>query len=316
MMYACGQVEAYLRLAKIEFALEDCNAASTSPTGALPAVELESGDLMGGTGHSEFDIAAEVVHQLQERLTDLDTRLSAAQRAELLAFTALIQQKLQLATVYTTWCETQSFTQYTRAAYGASLPFPLNYLLTWSQRRTYLQQFKGQSADKVYHDAGEVYSAVAERLQAVQRQGGGSFFFGSHASSLDALLYAHLAYQQGAPVSAPELRTQLARHPILRSYVERLSSEVFASPAPLPPPSTSEEWTARTEAAASGRSSRAAHREKKKRSAEEERMRRNGRIWLGGAAAAIVGYFVLSGQYIDFATEYGFDEDAGDEGDE
>ena len=48
-----------------------------------------------------------------------------------------------------------------------------------------------------------MYDALNERLQSER---GGTFFFGSKPSSLDALLFSHLSYHRGAPSSAPELR--------------------------------------------------------------------------------------------------------------
>lgn len=59
----------------------------------------------------------------------------------MLAFTALVERKLEPATAYTTWCEKHSFYSHTRAVYGAGLPLPLNYWLPWNQRRTALRRF-------------------------------------------------------------------------------------------------------------------------------------------------------------------------------
>ena len=48
------------------------------------------------------------------QVRDLDADLSDGQRAELLAFTALAEGHLEAATVYTTWAEPHSFSEYTR----------------------------------------------------------------------------------------------------------------------------------------------------------------------------------------------------------
>jgi hypothetical protein len=45
-------------------------------------------------------------------LVDLDAALSPAQRAELLAFTALITAKLDVATNYTTWVEKRGYREF------------------------------------------------------------------------------------------------------------------------------------------------------------------------------------------------------------
>ena len=57
---------------------------------------------------------------------------------------------------------------------------------------------------QVYSGLAAAYAAIAERLSAAD----GNFFFGSKPSSLDALLFGHLAFHLAAPVSAPEIREQ------------------------------------------------------------------------------------------------------------
>lgn len=50
---------------------------------------------------------------------------------------------------------------------------------------------------------------------------------------------------------------------------------------------------------------------------KELQLQKRGRVWLLGAAAAIIGYVVLSGQYFEVQTWNGFEEDDYDEdGDE
>ena len=53
-------------------------------------------------------------------MRDLDADLSDSQRAELLAFTALAEGQLEAATVYTTWAEPRSFSEYTRVRLARS----------------------------------------------------------------------------------------------------------------------------------------------------------------------------------------------------
>ena len=65
---------------------------------------------------------------------------------------------------------------------------------------------------QVYKDAAAAYRAIDQRLRAKQD---GYFMFGSRPSSLDALLFSHLAFHQGAPVSAPELRQAVSTEPLL-----------------------------------------------------------------------------------------------------
>ncbi len=61
----------------------------------------------------------------------------------------------------------------------------------------------------MYTSLADAYAAIAERLSGSD----GDYFFGGKPSSLDALLYGHLAFHQAAPVASPEIRQQV-RPPI------------------------------------------------------------------------------------------------------
>lgn len=54
------------------------------------------------------------------------------------------------------------------------------------------------------------YAALAERLNGSD----GDYIFGAKPSSLDALLYGHLAFHQAAPISSPEIQHQVGSHDI------------------------------------------------------------------------------------------------------
>jgi metaxin len=58
---------------------------------------------------------------------------------------------------------------------------------------------------QAYQGAVEVLAAVADRLRASTSR----FFFGNTPSSLDALLFGHLAFYRHSPVAAPVLREKV-----------------------------------------------------------------------------------------------------------
>jgi metaxin len=167
-------------------------------------------------------------------VADLDRGLSATQRAEATAFTALLEGKLQPALVYSTWCEDEAFAQHTRGAVAAALPFPLSQLVPRLQRRAVQQYFAARSSDDVYQGAADALDALALRLETggSGSKGGGGFFFGSRPSTIDALLYACLAYVHAAPVVHPQLRQKLDGHRSLVAYLERCSQRAFSAGAP------------------------------------------------------------------------------------
>ena len=58
---------------------------------------------------------------------------------------------------------------------------------------------------QMYASLEAAYAALAERLNGSD----GDYIFGAKPSSLDALLYGHLAFHQAAPVSSPEIQHQV-----------------------------------------------------------------------------------------------------------
>lgn len=59
---------------------------------------------------------------------------------------------------------------------------------------------------QIYASLEAAYAALAERLNGSD----GGYIFGAKPSSLDALLYGHLAFHQAAPVSSPEIQHQVS----------------------------------------------------------------------------------------------------------
>ena len=79
---------------------------------------------------------------------NLDRGLTQAQKAEALAFATLIDAHLQPALLYTTWCEAEAYSRFTRPEYGAQQAFPLSYLIPRSQRQAVRRQLQHASTSQ------------------------------------------------------------------------------------------------------------------------------------------------------------------------
>jgi hypothetical protein len=79
---------------------------------------------------------------------DLNNALTAAERADAEAFTALVESRLQKALQYSLWLEEENYRAY-RQVYGAALPFPLNRILAYVALKKLEAQFKSQEIDQV-----------------------------------------------------------------------------------------------------------------------------------------------------------------------
>eukprot|EP00884_Botryococcus_braunii_P002927 jgi/Botrbrau1/12635/Bobra.67_1s0001.1 len=313
---ACIQVEAYLRIAGVRLSVQECNNVRTSPSGEVPAMECNH--VLVGTPKDadSFGAARALIAHLKANGQDIDAGLPDEHRAELLAFTALCQTQLEPATLFTTWCETESFNKYTQKAYGDGLPFPLSRALPWTQRRKVARKFANSSGPEVYDAVILVYAALDKYLSSAARKRS-SYFLGESLSSLDALLFGHLVYHSRAPVAAPELRHALESHPRLLQYTDKIAEQLFANPLPAAPPFLSQEWRERAEAAATSSSASAYRRQDPEREAKaalNEALSRRGRIWLVCAGAAIMAYVLFSGQVLDFS--FSMDEDLDESGEQ
>ncbi|PNW85250.1 hypothetical protein CHLRE_03g177900v5 [Chlamydomonas reinhardtii] len=317
---ACIQAEAYLRLAGAQFAVEACPTSSSSPTGQLPALERDA--FISPAEPDEFAAAGAVLAYAKKHIKDLDAPLSLAQRADLLAFTSLVENRLNVATLMTCWCEPRGFAEMKKAAYGNKLPFPLSQLIPWSKQREVRRRLPAHvEPDQAFADAAAVLDALADRL----RSSGAAFFFGSAPSSLDALLAGHLLFYRVSPAAAPVLQDKVLSQPVLCEYLDRLLGRHFALPAT--PRAALEQGAGGSGGGGGGGSWSDAARGQKKApppkvepSAAELTFRRHSTYWLLGAGAAVAAYVLLSGQYVQFATmlEHAAEslDDDGDDGDD
>jgi hypothetical protein len=263
-------IKAYLRLCGVDFAVERCGSAGASPTGALPGLELGT-DLAGAVQPTDLAAARSILQHLRksgQAGLDLDAALEPAQRAEVAAFGLLVQSRLEPATLWTTWLERRGFQEFRKVRWGLldhgltvqcgcrcqlrptqrcrrcpfsptpprqaafdSLPFPLNWFVPWSARREMRRQLAAVDGAAAYADAAEALGALADRLRASK----GRFFFGDRPSSLDALVFGHVAFYLLSPIAAPVLRAKAQGQPALARFVEGILAREFSFEAPPPP---------------------------------------------------------------------------------
>lgn len=101
----------FLRISKIEISLDPGN---------LPALENADGDIFGKLG-GEFETSQHLIDCLKAEGNDLDSKLSRIQQGQAVAFAALMRSQLEPATIYTSWCESESFSKHMRVRYAMLL---------------------------------------------------------------------------------------------------------------------------------------------------------------------------------------------------
>lgn len=224
----CTKAYAYLLFCGLkegaDFSVEGFDNWRRSLGADLPVLEMcSTGQLAEGP--------TEVCAALAKSGHDLDANLTPEQRAESLAFTALIEERLNVALLYAWWEDETNYDTVVRPALSSTLPVPLCYYLPWTMRRRVKSQLARRrcgSAEIAYGHGEAALAALSVRLGSTR-----PYFHGDKPSAVDASAFAYLSAVLRCPLPNERLRAALQQHPNLVSYVERISGAQFGGSAPL-----------------------------------------------------------------------------------
>ncbi|KAF0694445.1 Aste57867_14678 [Aphanomyces stellatus] len=214
--YPAWDVQAYIRFAQIKLHIVNSKYPEYEATGTLP--QLNDGHFLVPKD--------DLIMHLQTYYHDLDAALTDSQRADVLAFRALVQEKLHRVLHYCRWVDPITYKEVTRPAVQSAMPFPLNRLVPKLVHMRFtassLETFP--SKEHVYLAARDAYVALNARLDASP----GPFFFGPQPSSLDAFVFGHLV----DALSDSQLRDVLGVHgPRLVQFATHVREAFFDSAA-------------------------------------------------------------------------------------
>lgn len=211
----------------VDFMVESCGRLHASVSGELPM--LQTTNVAGNRQLAEPHAVCQALVALGH---DLDARLSAEQKAESLAFTALIEERLHIALLYSWWEEETNYDTVVRPVLGASLPIPLCFYVPWMLRR----RVHSQLARRRVLDAAAAYAYGDVALSALSvRLGNRPFFHGDAPTSLDASAFAYLSAVLRCPLPKDHLRSAMRTHLNLVAFCERIAEKYFEGSAPLLP---------------------------------------------------------------------------------
>lgn len=218
----------------VDFAIEPCANPHVGIGGELPVLQVSASTSSASPTLAE---PHEIFTTLSSFGHDPDARLTTAQRAESLAFSALIEERLGVALLYSWWEEEANYESVVRPALAATLPVPLCFYVPWSMRkraRSQLARRRCNAAAVAYGHGEAALDALATRLDGE----GGPFFHGSSPTSVDASAFAYLTAVLRCPLPDDRLRRKLRQHPALVAYCERISNSHFGGSEPLLPPAS------------------------------------------------------------------------------
>ena len=117
------------------------------------------------SGGDESRVASLCVDFCRRHALDLDQHLTSPQKAELLAYKVLIQTRLEVATLFSAWCEPSGFKEMSKVT-GGKLPFPLSYFIPKQIRNEVKLRLGTLDATEVYSEALAALSAISDRLRS------------------------------------------------------------------------------------------------------------------------------------------------------
>ncbi|MET1256740.1 glutathione S-transferase family protein [Aliikangiella maris] len=178
------KVDAYLRLANIEFAVKPALTNSRrAPKGKLPFIK----DNNKTVADSQFILEyLESYYDVQ-----LDAHLTDEQKATAYLITKSLDENLYFILVYSRWYCEKTWPQVKQAFFG-KFPFPIKQILPNVARKGVLKTLHNQGISR--HSRNEIEHITARSFQALADLiGEKPFIFGDKPCSLDATVYAFLA---------------------------------------------------------------------------------------------------------------------------
>ncbi|XP_072166804.1 metaxin-1-like [Diadema setosum] len=239
--------------------------------------------------------ADDIVEHLKQHGFDADAGLTDQQRADILAFSSLLEEKLLPALLHMWWMDARNYVELSRPWFAKAVHFPFNYFIPGQLQRsaeTKLEVIRGgqhledgELAARVTKDAKFCLNLLSERL------GNGEFFFGESPTSMDAMVFSYLAPLIKVPFPSNSLQIHCKACDNLAKFCSRILQRYFP-PDPEAPPKNSTAPPSGPEAF------------------DEPYKRRNQVLSVLFATAAMVAYALLSGMIrFEVVHEDDFDED-------
>lgn len=214
----CLSVLTYARFKKMPLDIQECTPAS-SVTGSLPELLVEE---------SVFASPLNIIGICRREKYNADYNLSKADQADTLAFTALIEQKLQPGLQSCFWLNSANYANVTRKAFAKGYGLIRRYIdlpMICNKVKTDLQLRSPQATTDIEsywnQEAKMCITLLSKRLGECE------YFFGSNPTTFDAIAFGHLSVLLKAPLASTELKNHLLACDNLCKFCDRISRRYF-----------------------------------------------------------------------------------------
>ncbi|RKP26546.1 hypothetical protein SYNPS1DRAFT_27773 [Syncephalis pseudoplumigaleata] len=208
----CLGVLAYLSLSEAEWSTYNANDPTLSPSGELPLLKVGEHQLVAGS--------EDIIRQLQTMGYDLDAALTKEEQAEAIAYRTMVEHVLYEAQLYEWFMVEDNFVEVVRPMYSRMSPIYTRYIvpirmrnaakerLAQAEYNKYKTSKEGGSSSSSEVDAADKKAAPSEATKLppqmiarvrdcynalLAKLGDQMYMFGEKPSSLDAVVYGHLA---------------------------------------------------------------------------------------------------------------------------
>lgn len=212
----CLKMEAYLRMAAVEYEVQTLDDPRKTPNGKLPLVKIDG---------EWIPDSAVIINTLRAKgIADLDAHLHDEQRAISLAFHALLEDRLYWALVFARWFEADSI-PVIRDQFFDAVPKLMRNLVFKSVQKKLRRDAYGHGL--MFHKPAQIYAFAEQDLAALSAYlGDKPYMMGEQVSSLDASAYGTLANILLATHSI-KLTPIADKYPNLRAYTERMREQYW-----------------------------------------------------------------------------------------
>ncbi|RLU20930.1 hypothetical protein DMN91_007544, partial [Ooceraea biroi] len=219
----CLQVLAYAKFSEVPLKINLTSNPFRTPNGRLPLLKA---------GLKTLDTVKDILPFFRGKHYNIDYVLTDKQCADVMAYDALLKEKLYPAIQFIWWIDKKNLEELVRPWYCKALPFPLNFYYPgrFERQAHSLMQSLYPLEDNINVIENEVYLKAQECLTLLSTKlGDDEFFYGQQPSAIDAIIYSYLAPLLKAPLPNPVLQNHLKACTNLAKYVSRISQRYFES---------------------------------------------------------------------------------------
>ncbi|KAH9520433.1 metaxin 1 [Bulinus truncatus] len=200
----CLAVLAYCKFSHVPVDVIKTGNPWRSPSGNFPVLRHRN---------STYSRVTDIFTYLRKERWGSDSHLSTKESADVVAFSAMLEEKLLPALLHLWWVDDKTYVDITRPWYAKAVPFPLSLFVPHQkQKRAELRVLLTKGGDhitdaetesKIYKEAKECLNLLSYKL------GDKEYMFGRQPSSLDALVFGYLIPLIKAPLPSNPLQNHL-----------------------------------------------------------------------------------------------------------